>query len=237
MIRYASKKGLLTYINTNGVLLDTPEKRRDILESGISKIHISLDGASPEIYNHYRVGSDFDIILENIKNLVNERGSSPKPMIAIQMIATKKTVPEIQKYRELAERLKVDKAYCTSLYIDQYRRNPSQSLLDDLPDNLMYSRYKNVDNHRAILKDSRHKRCHTDRTCYILTNGNVIHCCYDYEGEYSFGNAFETDFKKIWKSPDYVEWRKKKAKPMMLSLCHESCTVGIPNQWITLYER
>jgi radical SAM protein with 4Fe4S-binding SPASM domain len=237
MIRYASKNSLLTYINTNGLLLDRPEYRKTILQSGISKIHISFDGATPETYRNYRVGADFNKIKDNIKNLIIERGSSPTPVIAIQMIATKKTLPEIEAYRDLAKYLGVDRAFFTTMYIDQYKNTPSISLLEDLPENTKYSRYRNVENNRAILKNNRSKKCDTDRTIYILTNGKVIHCCYDYEAEHSFGNAFETDIKQIWKSNQYTKWRNEKAKPMKLPLCHKSCTVGIPDQWITLYEK
>jgi MoaA/NifB/PqqE/SkfB family radical SAM enzyme len=237
MIGYASKSGLLTYINTNGLLLDNPEYRKAILQSGISKIHVSLDGATPETYENYRVGSDFTKITDNIKSLVIERGSSPTPVIAIQMIATRKTIPEIEAYSDLAKYLGVDKAFCTTMYIDQYKSTPSRSLLDDLPENPTYSRYQRVENNNAVLKSNRSARCDTNRTIYILTDGKVIHCCYDYDAENSFGNAFETDVKKIWKSEKYTKWRNEEAKPMKLPLCHKSCTVGIPDQWITLYEK
>ena len=233
MIQYAHKHNILTYFNTNGLLLNTTEKRRSILNSGLYKIHISLDGTKEETYNKYRVGGNFKGVKENVRQLVIERGSKKTPIIGLQMIATRTTINEKEEFANLAKQLGVDYAYMATLYVDQSHKTPSQEELDDLIVG-KYSRYKEIKDGKAILKDKDSSTCLLLNNVYIATNGLIVHCCYDYHGEYTFGNAFEDGMKKVWRKPEYVRWRKEHAKPMRLPLC-KTCTVGILEQWHYVY--
>lgn len=53
--------------STNGLLLDTDEKRAAAME--MDYIFISLDGVDREMVNRYQVGSDFDRVYENMTRL------------------------------------------------------------------------------------------------------------------------------------------------------------------------
>lgn len=234
MINYANKHKILTYINTNGVLLTDPKLRSELLRSGLFRLHISFDGASSEVYEKHRVGAKFSEVKEAIRSLVKERGSTKTPIIAMQTIIDKTTLPQIEDYKKLARELGVDKAFLTTMHVDQYREKASKELLNDLIVGGKYSRYERIENGRAVPKKD-YRTCPVLNSLYILTDGTVVHCCYDYEGEYTFGNAFKTDIKKIWKRPDYVRWRKEEAGPMKLPLC-DSCTITAAGSWITVYE-
>ena len=237
MIDYATKYDILTYINTNGVLLENPKIRFGLLNSGLFRLHVSFDGATPEVYEKYRVGADFQKIKEGIRSLVKERGSAKTPIIAMQMIATKTTLPQIDKYAALAKELGVDKAFLATMYLDQYRQNAPKELLDDVIIGGKYSRYEKLVNGRAIPKRD-YSTCPTLNSVYILADGSLLHCCYDYEGEYMFGNVFETDLKKLWKDPKYIKWRNEEAKFLKLPICN-SCTATISSNsyWIPVYEK
>jgi MoaA/NifB/PqqE/SkfB family radical SAM enzyme len=53
LIRYSSSRGLLTSINTNGILL-TRQKARELREAGLYFCHVSIDSSSPEQHNDLR---------------------------------------------------------------------------------------------------------------------------------------------------------------------------------------
>lgn len=69
MIEYAKKSGRIEYIDTttNGSLM-TPERMAPILEAGIDKINISVDGMNEEQYKKF-TGFNFDFakFIENVK--------------------------------------------------------------------------------------------------------------------------------------------------------------------------
>ncbi|MCP9442238.1 MAG: radical SAM protein [Nitrospira sp.] len=77
MIRYAKQSGLVEYIDTttNGSLL-TPERVGPILEAGIDRINISVDGLSDEQFWRFtKTRVDFEKFAKNIRELYVRKGS------------------------------------------------------------------------------------------------------------------------------------------------------------------
>lgn len=76
MIAYAKKSGRVEYIDTttNGSLL-TPERLKEVLDAGLDKINISVDGMTPEQYRKF-TGFDFDFprFVETVKWLYANKG-------------------------------------------------------------------------------------------------------------------------------------------------------------------
>jgi len=50
--------------------------------------------------------------------------------------------------------------------------------------------------------------CGFVRKCVVGWNGDVYMCCYDFNGQYNFGNAVTQDFTSIWDSNKYKETRE-----------------------------
>ena len=69
LIQYASHKKVYTSVSTNGHHLNRENVMR-IIESGLNRIIISLDGTDQESYQQYRSGGDFKKVLHGIVNLV-----------------------------------------------------------------------------------------------------------------------------------------------------------------------
>lgn len=76
MVRYAKQSGHVEYIDTttNGYLL-TPDKIGPILDAGIDRINISVDGmSSRQFWEFTRTRVDFDRFVANVRNLYEHRG-------------------------------------------------------------------------------------------------------------------------------------------------------------------
>lgn len=77
MIGYAKRSGYVEYIDTttNGSLI-TPERLRPVLNAGIDKINVSVDGMNEDTYAKF-TGYKFDFarFVENVKWLYENRGS------------------------------------------------------------------------------------------------------------------------------------------------------------------
>ena len=64
-------------------------------------------------------------------------------------------------------------------------------------------------------------------TFTILSNGNVVTCCYDLKGELIHGNIFKESILDIWQSQKYKKIRDNFRIKKYNSLC-ESCNVVNP---------
>jgi MoaA/NifB/PqqE/SkfB family radical SAM enzyme len=77
----AKQAGCETGFLSNGLLLRKQRLQR-LLHAGLDWICISMDGATAEMYNKIRVGSDFDRVYENVARIGELRtGRIPKTMI------------------------------------------------------------------------------------------------------------------------------------------------------------
>ncbi len=107
MIRYAKSRGVLdVYFNTNAMLLDE-EKCRAIINAGLDRISISIDGIEKRSYEAVRIGADFDVVIKNVETLLrvrDEMGSSI-PKIRIQTVKLPGVDAEsyVKKWRPYAD--------------------------------------------------------------------------------------------------------------------------------------
>ena len=88
MVKYAKEHGVLdVYFNTNGMFLD--EKTCNALvEAGLDRISISIDGITAEQYESVRIGAKFDRLLDGLRALWWERKKRnvTYPKIRIQTV-------------------------------------------------------------------------------------------------------------------------------------------------------
>jgi len=76
-------------MNTNATLLDgqTAEK---LVDSGLTRLLIGLDGASKETYERVRVGADFEVVVGNIRRFlkIRQEKGSPLPALRLSFVVT-----------------------------------------------------------------------------------------------------------------------------------------------------
>jgi short-subunit dehydrogenase/MoaA/NifB/PqqE/SkfB family radical SAM enzyme len=102
----ATKAGCETGFLSNGLLL-TQDKLTSILDAGIDWICISMDGATPEMYNKIRVGSDFDRVYKNVSNIARLRKNAlPKTMLNFVIMAI--NINQMEDIVRLAADLGID---------------------------------------------------------------------------------------------------------------------------------
>jgi MoaA/NifB/PqqE/SkfB family radical SAM enzyme len=102
----AKRAGCETGFLSNGLLLKKDRLNR-ILEAGVDWICISIDGATADMYNKIRIGSDFDRVCENVANIAALRiAKLPKTMINFVLMDL--NIHQVQDMVRLTAKLGVD---------------------------------------------------------------------------------------------------------------------------------
>jgi radical SAM protein with 4Fe4S-binding SPASM domain len=107
MVAYAKSNGIMdVYFNTNATLL-TRDVGERLIQGGLDRISISLEGTTAEVYERYRVGASFEKVLMNIKDFIklrNELGAE-KPLVRIQAVALPELQPNLGEYVKFWEKI------------------------------------------------------------------------------------------------------------------------------------
>lgn len=177
-VKMAKQGGILDVMfNTNALLLK-PSLSKALIEADLDLIIISIDGATKETYESIRRGSDFDIVVKNVKNLLKlkkELGGS-KPMVRLQFVKMKDNINEFESF--------------------------IQSWQDDV-DVLVGIDYSN----RVKQKDKSVKQqtktgrsyCpHPFRRLSINYKGEALMCCVDWDSKYKVGDMNTESIKDVW---------------------------------------
>jgi MoaA/NifB/PqqE/SkfB family radical SAM enzyme len=191
MVRYAADKGLYTMCSTNASLsLDATA----IIQSGLSKLIISMDGISKATYDQYRVNGDYDLVLQNMKSLVEAKRAlrSATPQIVWQFIIMRQNEHEIDSVKRLAHEIGVDKLEFKTVQIY------STDDLRFLPADHELSRYS-AEGKDFQLKTKLLNRCRRLWTQPVINwDGELSICCYDKDLQFRIGNITELSFSDLW---------------------------------------
>ncbi len=220
MIKLANEKGLFTLLNTNATLL-SEEKIKEILDSGLDQIELSLDTFKKDIYNKLRKGAKYDITFENIIRFleIREKMKKSKTKVKIRLLdhysnKNEKCPPTLKKF--------------TNVFVYTHP-------LHNAAGNVNISIKENKKDYAPCIQ--------IWGGFGIKWNGNVVPCCRDYFGEYVIGNIKKQELWKIWNRKKMRELRKKIAhqKNQEIKLCR-NCDVlkdkkifGIPKKTLTTF--
>ncbi len=206
LIRYASDKNIYTSISTNGHQL-TKENARWLIDSGLDRIIISLDGIDQETYSKYRQGGNFKTVITGIKNLVNLKDElkSRKPYIMLQVIVMKHNEEHINNIKLLGKSLGVDKTVFKTMQVTDFKKHRHF-----LPLNKKYARYSLTENQDAGNSKNLVNRCwRIWSTLVILHDGVSVPCCFDKDARYPLGIFPVTNLRSIWMGNSFKKFRKE----------------------------
>lgn len=65
MVEYATANHIWVRTTTNASLLHLNDNYKKMIDAGIGEIQISIDGATKETFENIRIGSDFDLVVNN----------------------------------------------------------------------------------------------------------------------------------------------------------------------------
>ncbi|HWQ08690.1 MAG TPA: radical SAM protein, partial [Holophaga sp.] len=118
MVARAKQLASRVELITNGILL-TPEICRELIRTGLDRLWVSLDGATPESYTDVRLGAELPRVLANLETLRTlkyQAGSADprkgmglaRPRLGIAFVAMKRNLQDLPKVIDLGRRLGAD---------------------------------------------------------------------------------------------------------------------------------
>lgn len=137
LVKYASRKGIYTVTSTNAHFLDN-DHARETVESGLSRIIISIDGTTQESYEKYRIGGSLNKVLEGTKQLVQwkKKLKSVTPHIIFQFVVFSHNEQEIEEVHRLAKEHGVDEVKIKTAQVYDFEKGSGL-----IPKNGKYARY------------------------------------------------------------------------------------------------
>jgi len=178
-IAYAKRKGLGTYIITNGSVL-TQKRRRGLIDAELDEMRISFYGMWPGSYNAVMRGLRFDTTVERVLAFLRERKSTRVQLSYLVLPENKADVNEFIAYWEpKVDAIEVWKPHNFGDGRD-YRQRDVEKTTCGRPAN---------------------------GPLQIQWNGEVIPCCYDYNNQIILGNAFDQPILDILYGKRYTDLR------------------------------
>jgi radical SAM protein with 4Fe4S-binding SPASM domain len=223
MVKYASSKRIYTATSTNAHYLDDNAARRTV-ESGLSRLIISVDGTTQEIYEQYRVGGDLEKVIKGAENIVKwkKQLKSRTPHIIFQFLVVKPNEHQIKDVELLAKKTGVDEVrFKTAQMYDYVNGNKL------IPTIEKYSRYKLQDDGTYAIKNEMMNHCWRLWHSTVITwDGMVVPCCFDKDAEHRMGDLKTTSFEELWKGPKYNAFRASVLRSRSeIEIC-KNCTEG-----------
>lgn len=197
-IRYASSRGVLSKLHTNGTLL-TGKVGEEILRSGLQRLSISFDGVDAAAYEKNRSGANFEQVTENIEAFLRRRRQlgQKTPRLAIEMMRLSPGRSELKKQKEFVRRFK-------ELGLDELVLKEAHNWAGHLPG----------DAAAEILSACTFPW----NALAVFFNGTVSPCAQDFFGRLDLGNARATPLLEIWNGAPMQRLRRTFAA-MNLSEC------------------
>lgn len=100
-VAYAKNKGLIdVYFNTNALLL-TEEISRKLIDAGLDRISVSFEGYTKDVYEKYRVNSNYEMVLKNIEGMqsLKKKLNIEYPKVRMQSVMLPGVTDEAGAYK------------------------------------------------------------------------------------------------------------------------------------------
>ncbi|MBK6946961.1 MAG: SPASM domain-containing protein [Haliscomenobacter sp.] len=223
MAAYAAQKGLYTITSTNGHFLNEENARRTV-ESGLDRLIISVDGATQDVYEAYRIGGKLDVVLQGAKNVIawKRKLKSSKPHIVFQFLVVRPNEAQIPEIYRLAREIGVDEVRLKTAQIYDYQKGSPL-----IPIQEQYSRYRKLPDGTFRIKNKLLNHCWKMwHACVITWDGLVVPCCFDKDATHRLGDLKNDPFRSIWTGMRYQDFRSALLKGRnQIDIC-TNCTEG-----------
>ena len=205
MIRLARKEGLYTIVSTNAQSL-TEERAEALVQAGLNRIIVSMDGLTQATYEAYRKGGDVQKVYAALQHLRQAKTlNHSRIRIELQCLRLRSNQNEWEAFKQHYRDWGADSlTFKTAQLYDYAKGHPL------MPSDERYSRYKRQKDGTYQLKRRLSWGCHRLFTgCVMDADGRVLPCCFDKARQHAFGTlTTHTSFRSVWTSDNALRFRR-----------------------------
>jgi len=178
-----------TKINSNGSLL-TEKMAKGLMDAGLDKLHISVQGIDPGDYTHL-MKLDFDMAIKNVEQAVKiKQKENYATQIRVVMLDTGEIHPHLDAIRAFWKERGVE------INVNQMENRGTHNEIET--------------GKISANKLSVFRWCdRLFRQAYVLYDGRMVQCCADWEQTKILGDLSQESLDTIWNGPDYMAYRQK----------------------------
>jgi radical SAM protein with 4Fe4S-binding SPASM domain len=184
-VEYASKKGFIDISMQTNALLLTERTSERLLDSGLTRLHVSLDALTEPTYDKIRRGSNFQKVMRNVDTFLELRARRGRKLPLLRVSLVRLTVNEheipafVEYWRKRADYIAI------------------QEFLSPFPGRPEFEPF--FTESRTTLSDF---RCPQPwQRVVVQGDGEVQPCCSFFSRELTMGNVKTTPLRDIWRSP------------------------------------
>ncbi|NTW88692.1 MAG: radical SAM protein [Desulfobulbaceae bacterium] len=236
MIRLAHQRNIKVVISTHFSFVKPDVFFEELAASGLDTLVVSLDGTSQETYSQYRVGGDYDLVMSNIKKLIEakNRARRNKPEIIWQFLVNKYNEHEIATAQGIAISMGMPLDLRPISLADNEPDVRHECIdieerkLNWLPQNEAYISDCYKGTYRYPLSKGICPQLFT--RVMVMADGKILPCCEVWDQESAFGDLLKESFDDIWYGRKYLDARSralnKKHSSQIQSVCFRCNNFG-----------
>jgi radical SAM protein with 4Fe4S-binding SPASM domain len=187
-MRYAKEKQIPLVSTTTNFTTVNDEEIFKLVDYNIDSIHISFEGLSRERYRQIRGTDHYDTVIRNLNKLIaykKEKGTE-KPWIALTYVRTTETDAEINEYKRTWQGV-VNDIHISPQFYYFGRAKIAMGKYFVNSENIM----RRNDEYRVPCRQLWLR-------LVLLSNGNLVPCSQNMDGEVSVGNYNEISIADAW---------------------------------------
>lgn len=105
MVKYLADQHIWVRTSTNASLLHINENYKKLIDAGIGEVQVSIDGATKEVFEKIRRGSNFERIVENCTLLNKYANSKGRPYTRMWVLVQEHNRHQILEFVDMAQRM------------------------------------------------------------------------------------------------------------------------------------
>ncbi|MGB3555993.1 MAG: radical SAM protein [Jannaschia sp.] len=229
MIAYAQSCNVGTNLSSNLSALDDDDLDR-LIDSGLEYLVVSLDGATQETYEKYRVRGKFDRVMHNMQELIRRRNARglTHPVVEWQFIVMKHNEHEVERAEVIAEEYGVDLLRFIPVGLP-YDFADRKALQEEWFPTSIKGRVAGAEHEEQTFGQG-----HKPGPCFYLyrsmvvnSDGGVSPCCVVYQRDRDFADleagTGETDVGRIFNNDMYRSARSLFSSEKVEGRCRTVC--------------
>ena len=237
MLKYLKSKSIITQF-FDPFLLINEARQKELIEIGMNWIWVSMDGATKETYEACQVGSNYDIVVKNLKNFIKLRkeAGARLPDLHFQYIITKTNVHEMPQMVDFVHNLMEGTQVLTTIqFIKMIPFKENRHLVPDITPEIIAAVKAKSDEYKDIDLNFVHThtrpqpcKCVAWTVPFICVDGEVYPCCTLTEGNVrkyvqtnTLGNVYKQDFHEIWVNEKYTDLKNKLHNNEVPTICNQ----------------